>query len=69
MLEPGKAESFQVRGRAIEDGAELDGRVGRHVQVPERLLFGVVRQVLVKPGVLLLGHLALGLDPDRLSDR
>ena len=32
--------------------------------MPERLLFGVVRQVLVEPGVLLLGHLVLGFDPD-----
>ena len=64
MLEPGKAESFQVRGRTVEHGVELDGRVDRQVQVPERRLFGVVRQVLVKPGVLLLGHLVLGLDPD-----
>ncbi len=28
------------------------------------VLFGVVREVLVKPGVLLLGHLVLGFDPD-----
>ena len=53
-------------GRAVDDRAELDRRVGRQVQVPERLFLGVVRQVLVKPGVLLLGDLALGLDPDRL---
>ena len=64
MLEPGKTESFQVRGRRVEHGVELDGRVDRKVQVPERRLFGVVRQVLVKPGVLLLGHLVLGFDPD-----
>src|SRR5208283_829203 len=55
---------LHVRGRRVEHGVELDGRVDRQVQVPERRLFGVVRQVLVKPGVLLLGHLVLGLDPD-----
>ncbi len=32
--------------------------------MPERRLFGVVGQVLVKPGVLFLGHLVFGLDPD-----
>ena len=66
VLEPGEAEPLEVRGRAVEDRAELDRRVDRQVQVPERRLLGVVRQVLVEPGVLLLGHLALGLDPDRL---
>ena len=66
VLEPGEAEPLEVRGRAVEDRAELDRRVGRQVEVPERRLLGVVRQVLVEPGVLLLGHLALGLDPDRL---
>ncbi len=36
VLEPGEAESFQVRGRAVKHGVELDGRVDRQVQVPER---------------------------------
>ena len=64
--QPAEAEQLEVRGRAVEDRAELDRRVGRQVEVPERLLLGVVGQVLVELGVLLLGHLALGLDPDRL---
>ena len=66
VLEPAEAEPLEVRRRAVEDRAELDRRVGRQVEVPERLLLGVVRQVLVELRVLLLGHLALGLDPDRL---
>ncbi len=34
--------------------------------MPERRLLGVVGQVLIELRVLLLGDLALGLDPDRL---
>ena len=66
MLRASEPEQLDVGGRAVEDRAELDRRVGRQVEVPERLLLGVVGQVLVELGVLLLGHLALGLDPDRL---
>ena len=66
MIEPGEPQVFEIGRRAIDDRAELDRRVGRHVQVPERLFLGVVGQVLVEPNVLLIGDLVLGLDPDRL---
>ncbi len=66
VLEPGEAITLQVGGRAIKDGPELDGRVNRQVQVPERSLLGMVRQVLIEPRVLLFGDLVPGLDPDGL---
>ena len=66
VLEPGKPQVFKIGRRAIDDRAKLDRRVGRHVQMPERLFLGVVGQVLIKLSVLLLGDLALGLDPDWL---
>jgi hypothetical protein len=66
VLLAAETDQLQVRGRTVNDRAELDRRIGRDVQVEERLLVRMVRQVLIKLRVLFLGHLALGLDPDRL---
>ena len=65
MIQPGKAEVLEIGRRTINDRAELDRRIRRHVQMPQRLLVGMMRQMLIKANVLLLGDLVLGLDPDR----
>ncbi len=66
VLEPCESHALEVGRRAIHDRAELDRRIGRQVEMPERRLIGMVGQVLIESRVLLLGNLALGLDPDRL---
>ena len=66
MLGPTEAEPLDVLLRAVQDRPKLDRRVDRHVDVPERRLVRTVAQVLIEAGVLLVGDLPLGLDPDRL---
>ncbi len=66
VLEPRKAQALEVARRAVDHGTELHRRIHCQMKMPERLFLDVVGQVLVKPQVLLFGHLVLGLNPDRL---